>query len=576
MRRLALPFATILLSVGLAAPGCAAHPEPDENLFETLGTSLTSSQRRARATRIRDEAARHGLTNGWVLAAIADAETNLAHCWSEATWACQGPASADCGGGPVIAGAADGPCSAREGGLGMFQFDGGDHDDTLRRDGERVLTVAGSVAAAVDFVVAMLQRSRFVDVSSRAEALAFANALRPDGVGYHAWIQTVTGYYNGCLPGACSVYESRYARYDDKHRDLVSELGEDFWFGATPTDPSPSDPPPSDPPPSARSWGFPTADARWLKEFNVRNPALTSHSSCFGVPLGELTHAGEDWGRPAGSPVLAIGDGEVVAAYHANYPGDVIVIEHRLTAAEQAALGLATDTIYSQYGHVSREVAAGDTVRAGDRIATIWSWPGNDHLHWEVRDFEHSPICGSTHHGPGYSGPGTDATAYGWIDPADAVATLAGLPSEPSPAPTCGDGTCDAGEDCASCASDCGGCGPACGDGTCDAGEDCASCASDCGSCAPTCGDGTCDAGEDCASCGADCGSCGSTCGVPGHEGAGENGDPCSSPESWRCAYSSVNGAWSSQVCRDGRWLIYRLNPADCGGCCGSYSGACG
>jgi lysophospholipase L1-like esterase len=49
-----------------------------------------------------------------------------------------------------------------------------------------------------------------------------------------------------------------------------------------------------------------------------------------------------------------------------------------------------------------------------------------------------------------------------------------------------------------------------CGDGTCEGGEDCGSCAADCGTCPPVCGDGTCDPGEDCASCAADC-TCSST-----------------------------------------------------------------
>ncbi len=51
--------------------------------------------------------------------------------------------------------------------------------------------------------------------------------------------------------------------------------------------------------------------------------------------------------------------------------------------------------------------------------------------------------------------------------------------------PVCGDGTCDASEDCVSCATDCGACPPVCGDGTCDASETCLSCAADCGTCPP-------------------------------------------------------------------------------------------
>jgi len=46
----------------------------------------------------------------------------------------------------------------------------------------------------------------------------------------------------------------------------------------------------------------------------------------------------------------------------------------------------------------------------------------------------------------------------------------------------CGDGVCEAGEQCDACAADCGAC-PYCGDGVCDAGESCDSCSSDCGTC---------------------------------------------------------------------------------------------
>ncbi|MGZ5966138.1 MAG: hypothetical protein ACXWP4_00625 [Polyangiales bacterium] len=56
-----------------------------------------------------------------------------------------------------------------------------------------------------------------------------------------------------------------------------------------------------------------------------------------------------------------------------------------------------------------------------------------------------------------------------------------------------------------------GSCGPkTCGNGSCDLGEDCSTCPGDCGSCAG-CGDGVCVKGvEDCASCAADC--CATVC----------------------------------------------------------------
>ena len=132
--------------------------------------------------------------------------------------------------------------------------------------------------------------------------------------------------------------------------------------------------------------------------------------------------------------------------------------------------------------------------------------------------------------------------------------------------PVCGDGICDpeVGEDCSTCADDCGACEggccddnqsagcedqgvtscvcaidafccdntwdglcveaaigqcglacPECGDGTCDAqsGESCSTCPGDCAVC-DDCGDGACDAdsGESCGTCPTDCGGCAGDC----------------------------------------------------------------
>jgi agmatine/peptidylarginine deiminase len=59
---------------------------------------------------------------------------------------------------------------------------------------------------------------------------------------------------------------------------------------------------------------------------------------------------------------------------------------------------------------------------------------------------------------------------------------------------SCGDGTCDASENCFSCAADCG----------CGVDQACSVVTGQCGS--DTCGNGTCDDGENCLSCAADCG----------------------------------------------------------------------
>lgn len=67
---------------------------------------------------------------------------------------------------------------------------------------------------------------------------------------------------------------------------------------------------------------------------------------------------------------------------------------------------------------------------------------------------------------------------------------------------SCGDGVCDANEDCASCPEDCGQCtAPSqCGNGVCEVDEDCDICPQDCDPCdePPQCGNGVVDNGEEC------------------------------------------------------------------------------
>jgi hypothetical protein len=232
-------LALLVLLVLALSPGCANElgADADHELAEDVdrsASSLTAAQRRVRAAAIRDAAAAVGMRTGFLLAGIADAETRMSHCWSELTWACRGPSSPDCGGGPTVAGAGDGPCPLREGGIGMFQFDAGTFDDTLRREGNRILTVAGNTQAAVDFVVRMVIDSVYIaGVSDRAQAIAWMNGVRVDNDRFRPWIQTVTHYYNGCLP-SYSCYSQRYAHYRDNAVGVWNEMGgASFWLEGT-------------------------------------------------------------------------------------------------------------------------------------------------------------------------------------------------------------------------------------------------------------------------------------------------------------------------------------------------------
>jgi hypothetical protein len=209
------PLVSILMS------GCASDADVDVE-SEQLG--LTGPARRTRSAAIRDVAASRGLTNGVLLAGIAQVETGLSHCWSEATWACQGPHSAFCG-GPVIAGASDGPCSAQQGGLGMFQFDAGTYSQTLARDGSGILQLDGNISRAVDFVTNIV-RQEIPGAGTTALAIAWMNSI-PIASGnqrFEQWTALLACRYNGRCGSA-----SQAALYRNATLAALSEFGADFW-----------------------------------------------------------------------------------------------------------------------------------------------------------------------------------------------------------------------------------------------------------------------------------------------------------------------------------------------------------
>lgn len=135
---------------------------------------------------------------------------------------------------------------------------------------------------------------------------------------------------------------------------------------------------------------------------------------------------------------------------------------------------------------------------------------------------------------------------------------------------SCGNGYCDNGENCGSCAIDCGACDVVqCGDATCEGNENCANCASDCGSCGGTqnCGNDTCDAGENCTNCATDCGACeASACGNDVcDEMAGEDCLTCATD----CGPCSLTATCSDGVCEEGEEDCITC-ASDCGTCLSS------
>ncbi len=197
--------------------------------YGTATQGISTAVRHERLATIRDIAAEAGFYNAALLGGIAVSETQLAHCQSEATYACMGPASPSCGGGPVIAGSADGPCADMQGGLGMFQFDAGTYAQTLAAYGDDVLTIEGNTALAVNFVVGKVMLD-IAGVSDWRGATAWMNQVplvAGDPV-TEQWSHLLACRYNGCCSTSATC-TTRANGYRDNALALYGEMGSDFW-----------------------------------------------------------------------------------------------------------------------------------------------------------------------------------------------------------------------------------------------------------------------------------------------------------------------------------------------------------
>ncbi|MEJ7596533.1 MAG: hypothetical protein WKG01_01380 [Kofleriaceae bacterium] len=260
--------------------GCligGADPPESEDISDP-SIELPINVRTERYAGIRDAARAHGLGNAYLLAGIANTETNLAMCWSEATWACQGPNSPACGGGPVIAGSADGPCSIQQGGLGMFQFDAGTFTDTLNKYGQDVLTIAGQTSDAIDYVTWMVKISAYTtNAETDDKARAWIASFDPNNATLRdQWIKTVLRYFNGCQP-SWSCWNPRYQTYRDGYLRAIDEPGGlAFWAdGGTRCGDSPS----------------------VIGEIDRKYRALGGCNSVLGVPVTSEQRTPDDVGR---------------------------------------------------------------------------------------------------------------------------------------------------------------------------------------------------------------------------------------------------------------------------------------
>ena len=219
--------------VGVSLLSACAESATDD-LGEQVEKSGTT-QRRDILTAIQRVAAARGIHNITAIAGVANAETGLAHCWRDATWSCRGPASQSCGGGAVVAGSGDGYCSHQQGGLGLFQLDGGTYNQTIAREGRGVLTLDGNINAGIGFIIGMVREER--GLSSDAAAVEWLNGVTVGSARYNAWITLVVERYNGCVQGRCSVFNARWRHYDSKTREVQAEVSRlprvsSVWIGS--------------------------------------------------------------------------------------------------------------------------------------------------------------------------------------------------------------------------------------------------------------------------------------------------------------------------------------------------------
>ena len=217
-----------LLALFTAACGDTTEVPPSDEVMQRLD-AVATDVKRTRSDIVKSYAAMRGLTNPVLVAGVANHETGMAQCYSEFL-ACPGPASSDCGGGAVLAGGGDGACSLRAGGLGMFQFDNGNYDETLARYGSGILSVNGNAQKGVDIVIEKVRICPNKGFATDADAIAFMNSARVGTQAYEDFITAMAWCYNGCTP-QMSCHAERRANYKAGIENLLSLFGESYWYG---------------------------------------------------------------------------------------------------------------------------------------------------------------------------------------------------------------------------------------------------------------------------------------------------------------------------------------------------------
>ncbi len=231
-----------LLAFPVLAAACSSTP--DEATGQSSSELRQIMSRRQVTDGVKVASAKRGITNGLLVAGVANHETNLAHCVADyyvqqCHQSAGTPRSRSCNGGSVIVGNADPTCD--DGGLGLFQIDNGTQEETIAAYGERVLELDGNTDIGIDKILGALwscpDTPNFgADRATAYEnAAAWMNGAHPGTHDYAVYFTCIAKDYNGCV-GSCNT-AARAAQYQSDTDALVSEFGAAYWRQPGPANP---------------------------------------------------------------------------------------------------------------------------------------------------------------------------------------------------------------------------------------------------------------------------------------------------------------------------------------------------
>lgn len=230
--------------LGVLAAGCSSPIEnmdemTEEEISQSFDDALTSVQKKAISNHIKDVAATHGITNSVLFAGVPNHETGLVQCWKDATWACKGPQSDYCG-GPVIAGSGDGPCSHKQGGLGIYQLDAGTYTQTFATYGKDVVELDPQIDEGVDIIISKVWHCpNTPHFENEGEVVKYLNAAKPGTAKFEVFLSAMAYCYNGTPPSSSNFQKMR-SNYRAGVTKLVDAFGKAYWATAEIPEPPPA------------------------------------------------------------------------------------------------------------------------------------------------------------------------------------------------------------------------------------------------------------------------------------------------------------------------------------------------